>query len=348
VLSPADFRDLVSGEHRGIAAALARCGLRIAEVPYAAAMRLRNRRYDLGWAVVHRVEVPVISVGNLTLGGTGKTPFVEWVARWYRARDVRVSLVSRGYGAAAGARNDEALELEQRLPDVPHVQNADRVSACRVAIDELQTQLIVADDAFQHRRLARDLDIVLLDALAPWGYGHVFPRGLLREPVAGLRRAQVVVLSRADAVSAEERQSLRDQAARLAPDALWCEVAHRPRTWRSSDGTESPLSVLAGQPVAAFCGIGNPDGFRHTLEQAGCRIAAWREFPDHHAYTRADVNDLVAWATASDATAAVATHKDLVKIALPALGRRPLYAASIGVEFLAGEAELTALLAKLA
>src|SRR5689334_17170408 len=100
--------------------------LRIGEVGYAAAMRLRNRKYDRA-ASVERVSVPVVCVGNLTLGGTGKTPMVAWIARWFRARDVRVGIVSRGYGAAAGSENDEALELEQKLPDVPHLQNVDRV-----------------------------------------------------------------------------------------------------------------------------------------------------------------------------------------------------------------------------
>ena len=116
---------------------------------------------------------------------------VEWIARWFRRHNVRVSIVSRGYRAEEGGRNDEARELEQKLPDVPHVQNPDRVAAAQIAVEELETQLIVLDDGFQHRRLARDVDIVLLDALEPFGFEHVFPRGTLREPLAGLRRADV-------------------------------------------------------------------------------------------------------------------------------------------------------------
>jgi tetraacyldisaccharide 4'-kinase len=347
VLNPAEFRDLVSGRRRGPGAALARAGLRLVEAPYAAAMHWRNWRYDRRRAEIVRVEVPVISIGNLTLGGTGKTPCVEWVARWYRARGVRVALVSRGYGAVDRHRNDEALELEQRLPDVPHVQDADRVAAARVAIDELQCQLIVADDAFQHRRLARDLDVVLLDALEPFGYGHVFPRGLLREPAAGLHRANAILLSRADAVSADRRAEIRGQAQWLAPGVPWCEVAHAPRGLLSCDMREAPLTELAGRRVAAFCGLGNPAGFRHTLERAGCDVAAWREFPDHHGYTREDVHDLVRWADAVDVAAVVTTHKDLVKVALDALGRRPLWALTIGVEFQAGQDVFEGLLAAL-
>jgi tetraacyldisaccharide 4'-kinase len=192
------FLDLVSGRRRGPAATLLRGGLRLAETPYAMAMSWRNRRYDRGKAVIHRAGVPVVSVGNITLGGTGKTPMVEWIARLYRRHQVRVAIVSRGYRAEEGGRNDEARELEQKLPDVPHIQNADRAAAARVAVEELDMQLIVLDDGFQHRRLARDLDVVLLDALEPFGFEHVFPRGTLREPLSGLRRADLVILSRAD------------------------------------------------------------------------------------------------------------------------------------------------------
>src|SRR5262249_30993830 len=110
------------------------------------------------------VGVPVVSVGNLTLGGTGKTPAVEWIAQWFRQHGVRVGLISRGYKSADGRKNDEAMELAQRLPDVPHFQNPDRATAARAAIDDEKCQLLVLDDAFQHRRIARDLDIVLIDA----------------------------------------------------------------------------------------------------------------------------------------------------------------------------------------
>src|SRR5207244_2544053 len=150
-----------------------------------------------GWKRVERAGVPVVSVGNLTLGGTGKTPCVEYVCRFYRGLDLLVAILSRGYGAEHGP-NDEALVLEEDLPDVPHLQGADRVALARVAVEELESEVLVLDDGFQHRRLGRDLDIVLLDALEPFGLGRLFPPGLLREPVGSLRRAGVVVLSGAD------------------------------------------------------------------------------------------------------------------------------------------------------
>ncbi len=189
------FRDIVSGRRRGAAAAVVRGAAALVEPFYAAAVRRRNRRYDRRAAAAHSAGVPVVSVGNLTLGGTGKTPMVRWIAQWFHSRGVRVAVVSRGYGSKAGRANDEALELERLLPDVPRLQNPDRVAAAREAAESLGCRAIVLDDGFQHRRIARDLDIVLLDATEPFGFGHVFPRGTLREPIEGLRRAGVVVLS---------------------------------------------------------------------------------------------------------------------------------------------------------
>jgi tetraacyldisaccharide 4'-kinase len=267
---------------------------------------------------------------------------VEWLARWFRAQVVRVAIVSRGYGAEAGARNDEALELEQKLPDVPHVQNPDRVAAARMAIEEFKSQVILLDDAFQHRRIHRDLDIVLLDALEPFGFGHVFPRGMLREPLSGLRRAHVIALSRANLVDPAERERIKSVVKRHAPTAIWIECDHAPRELRSASGASAELGTIAGKPVAAFCGIGNPDGFRRTLQQCGFQVDAFREFPDHFAYQRADVESLAAWAASLPIEAAICTQKDLVKLGIDRLGQRSLWAVAIGLEISTGEGDFEA------
>jgi tetraacyldisaccharide 4'-kinase len=339
VLDGSAFRELVSGRTRGLSASALRGLLAGAEWPYAWATRWRNRRYDTGRLPSHRVGVPVISVGNLTLGGTGKTPMVEWLARWFRARGARVALVSRGYGAEAGGRNDEALELEERLPDVPHLQNRDRVAAAAMAIEECECQLIVLDDGFQHRRLARDLDLVLIDALEPFGFEHVFPRGTLREPLAGLRRADCIALSRADLVDEHERRRIAQRVRSLAPSAAWLEVAHRPRRLVSSTGQREDLAALTGRRVAAFCGIGNPDGFLRTLRAAGAVVADFREFADHHSYDRNDVESLAAWADTLAVELVVCTAKDLVKLRVERLGRARLCALAVEVEIVAGQRE---------
>jgi tetraacyldisaccharide 4'-kinase len=345
LLSPRKFRELVSGREKGVKAIALRGLLRLAETPYALAMRIRNRRYDTGSAESHDVGVPVISVGNLTLGGTGKTPLVEWIARKLRQSHVRVAIVSRGYGAEESGYNDEALELELSLPDVPHLQNPDRVSAARVAVEELEMQLILLDDGFQHRRLKRDLDIVLLDASEPFGFEHVFPRGTLREPLAGLARADVVVLSRADMATREQRDVIKSRVRQYAPNAVWCEVEHRVATLINSNGHEVSTEMLKGKRVAAFCGIGNSAGFRHTLSSLRCDVVAWREFPDHHNYTRDDVASLSEWGQQADVL--VCTRKDLVKLRVPTMGSIPLWAVKIEIGFQASEAEFEERIAQL-
>lgn len=337
MLTPTTFRDIVSGRRRGVAAALARAGFHIASIPYGWAIARRNRQFDRATREIVRPPVPAVSVGNLTVGGTGKTPMVEWISQYLRQHDVRVAILSRGYRAAADGRNDEALELELALPDVPHLQNADRAGSAAVAVEELASQLLLLDDGFQHRRLARDLDIVLLDASEPFGFDHVLPRGTLREPVAGLRRAGVVVLSRADMLDAARRAAVRSRVEKISPQAAWCEVEHRPAALLTSDGTRESLDAIKSQTIAAFCGIGNPAGFRHTLQRLGCRVAAWREFPDHHAYTREDVAAIAELARGSQASLIVCTRKDLVKLRVPTIGAAPLRAVAVELSFLAGE-----------
>jgi tetraacyldisaccharide 4'-kinase len=340
VFRPSEFRELVSGRRRGLAASLLRFGLWLAEIPYTLVVGWRNRRYDRGIVPTHRIPAPVVSVGNLTLGGTGKTPMVQWIAQWLRQHDIRVTVVSRGYGAETGSQNDEARELEERLPDVPHVQNPDRVSGALMAVEEFDCQMIVLDDAFQHRRIARDFDLVLLDASEPFGFDHVFPRGTLREPAVNLRRADFVVLSRSDLLNADQRSAIRERVSQLAPNAGWAEVVHAPQSLRNASGEIQSLDSLVGVPVAAFCGIGNPAGFRHTLQSCGYQVIAVREFADHYRYTRTDVDALMAWAESLPVKAILCTYKDLVKLGVDRLGNRPLWAVTIGLEFLVGRVEL--------
>ncbi|HEX8201339.1 MAG TPA: tetraacyldisaccharide 4'-kinase [Isosphaeraceae bacterium] len=342
----AAYLRLIRGQTRSRIAMTARGLLGLAAAGYRVGVAVRNRSFDRGGKAVHHVPVPVVSVGNLTLGGTGKTPTVEWVARWFRTRDVRVAILSRGYGQAEGI-NDEGRVLEENLPDVPHLQDPDRVRSARIAVAELETELIVLDDGFQHRRLGRDLDLVLLDALDPFGLGRMFPRGLLREPVASLRRAGVVVLSRADLVDEATRRAIRTEAERRAGPLAWAEARHAPRDLIDADGRSSPLDRLPDRPVAAFCGIGNPAGFRRTLEGMGIAVVGFRTFPDHHAYSRRDVEELAGWVRDRGAGLALTTQKDLVKLRTATLGSVPLCALRIGLDVLSGESVLDGALARL-
>lgn len=331
------WRDVVSGKDRSWRAAGLRAILAAAEPLVIAGVLWRNRRYDRGRSAIHDVGVPVVSVGNITLGGTGKTPMTAWLCRWFRRHFVRVAVISRGYGAEAGAVNDEAAVLESQLPDVPHLQNPDRVAAALTAVEELASQLIVLDDGFQHRRLARSLDLVMLDALDPFGSEHVFPRGMLREPLKNLARADVIVLSRADQVSAEQIERIRRRVLRYAPHSLWGESRHVPTLVLRTGSEPFPAEDLRGKRLAAFCGIGNPAAFRKTLGDLGLDVVAFREYPDHHRYRREDVADLSHWAAAHGADIVLCTEKDWVKIQVPSLGGLPLAALRIELQFTAGQ-----------
>jgi tetraacyldisaccharide 4'-kinase len=324
-----DFHALIRGQRKGPLPALERLGLWTLSLPYGLGVRLRNVAFDRGWRRIEAAAVPVVSVGNLTAGGTGKTPCVELIARFFRERGRRVAILSRGYGTRTGM-NDEALVLEQNLPDVPHLQGADRAALARIAVEELESEVLILDDGFQHRRLRRDLDVVLIDATNPWGHGHLLPRGLLREPIGGLRRAHIVLLTRCDLVTTETLADIRRRVHKAAPQMPIVETIHQPAAWRSAAGVERPVEALGGRSIAAFCGIGNPDGFRQTLGQLGMQPTAWRTFPDHHAYSRDDVDDLRRWARQQPSDAVlVMTQKDLVKINVERLGERDLWALRI-------------------
>jgi tetraacyldisaccharide 4'-kinase len=348
LVSAETFRDIVSGRRRGMVAALV-CGLCAAAEPvYKFIVARKNRQYDSGTLQPARVAAPVISVGNLTVGGTGKTPLVIWLAKWFREQGRDVVLISRGYGQRHGP-NDEALEIAATLPGIQQVQNPDRVAAARAvlaAADSGSVPVLILDDAFQHRRIARDLDIVLIDALEPFGCGRLLPRGLLREPVASLARAHVVALSRADAVSPERRHELKQRVAQLAPQATWLELTHAPVGLRDHTGRLEPLTAWHSKSLAAFAGIGNPSGFEHTLQTCGLHVTAFRSLADHQPYTPAVIRSLENWLQSlTTVDGVVCTHKDLVKLPRGDLGGVPLRALQIALQIERGEEELAARLA---
>lgn len=340
------FLALIRGTRRGPWPSFLRLLLWLASWPYGLGVRLRNLAYARGWKRRHRAAVPVVSVGNLSVGGTGKTPMTEFIARYYRTLERQVCILSRGYGAEAGP-NDEALVLEENLPDVPHLQGADRAALAETAVEELESELLILDDGFQHRRLHRDLDIVLLDATDPWGGGHLLPRGLLREPPSSLKRADAIVLTRCDQVEANSLAKIRERLRRLAPNQPVAESTHQPQALVNAAGATESLDVLKQRSVAGFCGIGNPEAFRRTLTDLGSSVVDFRSYPDHHPYTREDVKALRERAkTLPDDALVVTTQKDLVKLRLDQLAGRPLWAVRIGMAFQSGQADLERLLAR--
>ncbi len=221
------------------------------------------------------------------------------------------------------------------------------MAAARAALSVRPCQVLILDDAFQHRRLSRDLDIVLLDALEPFGYEHLLPRGLLREPVESLARAHVIGLSRSDAVSESRRHEIESRVRQLAPSAVWLELAHEPTRLVSTSRESLDLSVIRGTRIAAFCGIGNPAGFRATLERCGADIAGWLELPDHCAYDESQISRICHWLSSLDVAHVLCTRKDLVKIPHDNLAGKPLWAVEIELQIIRGREELHGKLAEL-
>jgi len=314
--------------------------LRVPAAVFGVVAGLRGSLYDRGWLPSDRLDLPVISVGNLTVGGTGKTPMVAELVRRLQARGLRPGIVSRGYGAAAGEHNDEARALARDLPGVPHVQDADRARGARGLADRVDA--IVLDDAFQHRRLARDLDLVLLDATRPWGLPATppafLPRGLLRESPRALGRAHAVCLTRTDQVAADELERLCEQVLEMAPGVPLLRAVHRPRCLRDPrrPAEEFSLDELRGRTVELVSGIGNPDAFEASVRDLGARVAEHRRFPDHHPFGPDDLRGLGAqerWI--------VTTGKDAVKLDADARALRVL---EVELAFTAGAAVLDALL----
>ena len=347
--------EIINGRRQGIGATMTRALLWALTPIYRLGVHRRNRRFETGKTVVTKVDVPVISVGNLTTGGTGKTPLVIWLCQQIRGVDRRVAIVSRGYGAAKnGDRtskpNDEAMELGQRLPDVPHLQDPNRVDSARIAIDELETEVIVMDDGFQHRALGRDLDIIVVDATAPFGFGHLLPRGLLREPVENIARADFVVLSRCDQVSGEELSRTETNFRQYCPSLPVAKTKVQPATWMQYDGQQRELAEFASSltkgtgstNVFVCCAIGNPNSFLNTVSSTGVKVVGQNIYPDHHLYSRADMEDIAEAATEKGAAAIVCTHKDLVKMGVNQFRGVPIYALVAEIVFLQGETELRA------
>jgi tetraacyldisaccharide 4'-kinase len=319
-------------------------GLEFYLLPYKTGIRKRFRLVSKDGEAV-----PVIAIGNLSSGGTGKTPMAQLVTVYLQRNGHPVALLSRGHGGSGEsgwtprivsdghqvlltpeAAGDEPVLLAESLPGVSVIVGRDRRASGRLAVQTFAPEIIVLDDALQYWQLHRDLNIVLLDARRPFDNGFVLPRGLLREPPSHLKRAGIVVLTRADRVSPEQLSIHRDQAQRLAPDAVVFTATHSPLGWvRASDKVMLPLDALSGKSALVFSGIADGRAFVEMVEGRGVQAAKTRDFGDHHAYDATDVAEL---AQASNTEIAVTTEKDLVKVAsLWSKEGPPLYALRIGM-----------------
>jgi tetraacyldisaccharide 4'-kinase len=307
----------------GASGALA-AALRLLSLPYGGIVAARNRLYDGGVLKQQKLPRPVISVGNLTVGGTGKTPTVIFIAHLLKDHGYRPAVLSRGYGGNANApvnvvsdgsrilmgwreAGDEPILIAGAAPGIPVLTGSRRLLTGRAAVETFGADVLILDDAFQHRPLFRDIDMVLLDAARPFGNGFLLPRGPLRESTDSLRRADILLRTG----EAENGEPLREAESLPSFRAI-----HKPQGVVAGETKRiETVAALSGQKVFAFAGIGSPAAFRRSLTELGAAVVGFRIFPDHHPYDLSDIKNLRRLAVESGAARIVTTEKDGIRLA---------------------------------
>ncbi|MCK5404932.1 MAG: tetraacyldisaccharide 4'-kinase, partial [Desulfobulbaceae bacterium] len=299
---------------------------------YCAMMVLRAFLYRKGVLKSHLMGVPVVSVGNLTMGGTAKTPMVMYLARYFSALEKKPAIVSRGYGGTAkGPVNvvsdqkeifldskvagDEPRLLAESLPCVPVLTGPKKVVVGRYAVLNMTPDILILDDGFQHLAMRRDLDIVLFNARNYLGNGRVFPGGELREPLSALKRADVFVISGVNDKNMKRATQFRRKLHADFPDKPVFMGRYQPICLLHSQrkgGIE--IDKARRLPLYGFCGLADPSSFKQTLKSEKFKIVGFKEFADHHAYSSSDVKELAKAAKARKAKALITTEKDFVKL----------------------------------
>ncbi len=299
---------------------------------YGLAMRFRNAAYRNGILRTRRLPCPVISIGNISLGGTGKTPHVIAMAKWLMARGVKAGIISRGYRGKAGkgplvvsdgsrtiARisqaGDEPIMMADILGNVPIVVGSDRYNAAMRAISKLGVEVIILDDGFQHLRLHRDLDIILMPAASPEGNSRIFPGGDLREPITSISRAHAVLLTRSEQLQPSDLDIQRKRIQELARDVPVFTSKTIMRGLKNRKGERLPMTAAAGMRLYAFCGLGDPDAFWQTLNGLkSLKVVGTRAFRDHFNYTVPVMENLFKDAMEAGTDALITTSKDYIKV----------------------------------
>ena len=328
---------------------------------YGAGVAMRNWFFDIGLLRSRKISVPVISVGNLSAGGSGKTPFVELLARRLMSAGRRVAIVSRGYKressgmlvvsngaiqcAEASAAGDEPAQMAAKLLGVAVIVDKRRVRGASYAVERFGSTVIILDDGFQHRYLKRDLDILVLPVLEVEDPGWMLPAGDRREPLSSVKRASLIALSRCESIEQFQKAKLIVQEWTDRPIiGLTTKVsAFR----RASSRFSIDLGGIKGKTAVAFSGIGNPDSFSATLKTMGLEVKEHMVFPDHHVYRESELRSIESRLTETQADFCVTTEKDVARLSsrLSAyqdfLEKTPLFFVEIEQGVIAGDTELT-------
>lgn len=353
------FHKITSDQVSGGGLGLLRLAARLASVGYGLGAGLFHSSYDANFRRVRKLEAPVIGVGNLVAGGAGKTPLTMAIVQTLRQMGQRPAVISRGYGGTAkravtwvhdGERllsnareaGDEPVMMAVEL-GVPVVVGPDRYKVGRAVIERLGEVVLVADDLYQHRRLHRNLNLLALDATRPFGNGALLPRGTLREPARGLRRADAVALTRADDPAAV--LAFRRWMNRVFGPVPVIACNHRITGLRDQQGGEVALDQAAGRKVVAFSGLADPASFERGLVGLGLGVAHAARFGDHHYFSEQEINDLARLADDQGAAALVCTQKDAVRLPEGIAPRVPVWHTRLELEFEEHGEELEQLLA---
>ena len=326
---------LITTKQRGIVPTLIRILLMPLSWFYRTVIWIRNYCYTIGIFKQKRLPCTVISVGNIVAGGTGKTPAVAALAKLLQSKDFQVGILLRGYKRRSSEKitvvsdsenrlcsreesGDEADMLTRQLPNIPIVVGKQRYLTGKASLDRFKSDILILDDGFQHRQLARDVDILTIDATQPYGTGALLPIGTLREPISAIQRADIILLTRTDAVGTQIAD-LKTELNRLAPNKPILESAHQPTSlyWLNQPEKHStiPIENLLGKRLLAVCGIGNPDAFVATLEKFNPETVELFAFPDHHVYAESDLQQIQQRMNQCEAEWIITTQKDEQKLA---------------------------------
>ncbi|GJQ58567.1 MAG: tetraacyldisaccharide 4'-kinase [Candidatus Scalindua sp. AMX11] len=360
------YLSILSGNEKGIISEFFRFFLLPFAFLYFIVLLTRSALYKYGIVKRHRLPVTVISIGNITTGGTGKTPFVEYVARYLSSKKKRMAILSRGYGGhtvvepentqssedntgeARSGVNDECLVLGENLNNVPILLGSDRVRNGHKAIRDYGVAFLILDDGFQHLRLKRDLDVVVIDALNPFAGECLIPRGALREPLKSLERADLFLLSHCNQIQEEGLRTIYTKLKNFNSIAPICESNHQPvHVENLADNRRVEASWLRKKRVYGLCAVGNPQSFSNTLRELGAEVIQFRTFQDHHAYTQAELDDIISEAKSLSVDAIVVTQKDAVKIRNKSIHDVSIMSLAIEIRITKGAKHLEAALSNL-
>ena len=325
---------IINGERNDLSAKIISIFLSILEIIYLSAVKGRELFYKFGIFNSYDVDSQVISIGNITTGGTGKTPLVEKLASDLNVKGKKVVVLSRGYRSRGNGpkiisdgseiftdvdeAGDEVYMMAAHLADIPVIKGKNRYKAAKMAVDNFSPDIIILDDSFQHWKMERDLDIVVIDALNPFGYNHLIPRGLLREPPSALKRADMVIISRSDQVSKGKISKIKNTICKYNNDVNIYISNHRAirvdTLASTSEEVVDSTDHLNNKKALALSGIGNPESFIKGLKELGIDVVESANYPDHYYYNDEDVMDIAMQAQLSEAEMVITTDKDAVKL----------------------------------